>query len=167
MDGDAVRRRPGRPRVRDKPGLPAQYVGFRASHELKEQLEKAAAASGRSLSTEAQFRLEASFRDDEALFSTAHRQLALRLFGIYLVEGVAGVMRRLTGLPDPVTFALPDEAEKKRRYEVMRATMAENRWASPEAEARWQERQQKLDEWNAALMARAEQPAAEPDDEAA
>jgi hypothetical protein len=37
------------------------YVGFRAPPALKSQLEAAARANGRSLSTEAQVRLERSF----------------------------------------------------------------------------------------------------------
>jgi hypothetical protein len=56
------KRRVGRPRTRSETG-PGDYVGFRAPRELKEKLETAAANSGRSLSTEAQFRLEQSFGD--------------------------------------------------------------------------------------------------------
>ena len=40
------------------------YVGFRAPLALKSQLEAAALVNGRSLSTEAQIRLEQSFRDE-------------------------------------------------------------------------------------------------------
>lgn len=70
MEASSQRRRTGRPKtvLREKPG---EYVGLRAPNELKERLDAAAAAAGRSLSTEAQLRLEASFRDqrlfDEAL----------------------------------------------------------------------------------------------------
>jgi hypothetical protein len=64
------KRRVGRPRTRSQDG-PGDAVGFRAPRYLKRQLEDAAAASGRSISTEAQFRLENSFREqqlfDEAL----------------------------------------------------------------------------------------------------
>lgn len=58
-----LKRRVGRPRTRtdDEPG---EYVGFRAPRALKEQLASAAKESGRSLSTEAQVRLEMSFRDE-------------------------------------------------------------------------------------------------------
>jgi len=60
------KRRPGRPRTRtDEP--PGDYVGFRAPRALKAQLSAAASASGRSLSTEAQFRLERSFQNEELL----------------------------------------------------------------------------------------------------
>ena len=55
-----AKRQPGRPSRQPKDG-PGDYVGFRASHDLKARLTAAAAKSGRSLSTEAQFRLETSF----------------------------------------------------------------------------------------------------------
>jgi hypothetical protein len=135
--------------------VPASYVGFRASHELKERLEKAAAASGRSLSTEAQFRLEASFRGDaDAFFPEPVRHLGRTLIGAYLVDGSAGVVRRLTGLPDPVTFELPDETERKRRWQEMRDTLEQARWASPEAEDRYQQVQQQIDELRAMFLSR-------------
>jgi TraY domain len=44
------------------------YVGFRSPSILKAKLEQAAKASGRSLSTEAQFRLEQSFRGETGLY---------------------------------------------------------------------------------------------------
>jgi hypothetical protein len=56
-------KRVGRPRTRENDG-PGEYVGFRASKDLKEKLEAAAHNSARSLSSEAQFRLEQSFRDE-------------------------------------------------------------------------------------------------------
>jgi hypothetical protein len=58
------KRRPGRPRSRpdEEPG---QFVGFRAPRELKNRLEATAAQNGRSISTEAQFRLEQSFRNED------------------------------------------------------------------------------------------------------
>jgi hypothetical protein len=60
--------------------VPASYVGFRASHELKERLEKAAAASGRSLSTEAQFRLEQALFVEQLMGRQSWR------FGYYLMS---------------------------------------------------------------------------------
>jgi len=164
MDGDAApKRKPGRPRVRDEPGFPAAYVGFRASHRLKQQLEKAAAESGRSLSTEAQFRLEEVFLDN---FTVAQRHLGRQLIGHYLAGGPAAVVRFLTGMPDPETYEKPDDAERKRRWQVMVDTLAEARWASPEAEERWQQRQRRIEERQAMFLARAEAEAT-PDDEAA
>lgn len=53
------KRRVGRPRK--YAAGPGDYVGFRAPRDLKERLEVAANAAGRSLSTEAQFRIERSF----------------------------------------------------------------------------------------------------------
>lgn len=64
------KRRVGRPRTRLGEG-PGDYVGFRAPPELKARLAAAAAATGRSLSTETQFRLEQSFRDDQLLAALA------------------------------------------------------------------------------------------------
>ncbi len=62
----ATEKRPvGRPRTRNIKGVPGDYVGFRAPRELKEQLEKSAAKNGRSLSSEAQFRLNQSFMFDQ------------------------------------------------------------------------------------------------------
>ena len=63
MDNEE-KRRPGRPRSRpdEEPG---QFVGFRAPRELKNRLEATAAQNGRSISTEAQFRLEQSFRNED------------------------------------------------------------------------------------------------------
>ncbi|MBV9859869.1 MAG: TraY domain-containing protein [Alphaproteobacteria bacterium] len=63
---EMVAKRVGRPRTRASETA-GDYVGFRASRDLKQRLEAAAKASGRSLSTEAQFRLERSF-DRESLF---------------------------------------------------------------------------------------------------
>jgi hypothetical protein len=48
-----------------KPGF--AYVGFRAPSGLKAQLEATAAANGRSLSSEVQFRLERSLRTESSL----------------------------------------------------------------------------------------------------
>ena len=60
------KRRVGRPRTRTEETT-GDYVGFRAPRELKERLEAAAGASGRSLSTETQFRLENSFREEQLI----------------------------------------------------------------------------------------------------
>ncbi len=61
------KRRIGRPRSRPEDQGSGDYVGFRASRELKGKLKTAAAASHRSLSTEAQFRLEQSFLNEKIL----------------------------------------------------------------------------------------------------
>ena len=58
-----TKRQVGRPRMRPAEEGAGDYVGFRAPKRLKDDLSKAAAASGRSLSTEAQFRLEQSFAE--------------------------------------------------------------------------------------------------------
>lgn len=50
-----------------RPAKAGEYVGFRASADLKRRLQASADAAGRSLSTEAQFRLERSYRDESLL----------------------------------------------------------------------------------------------------
>ena len=78
-------RRVGRPRTRsDGPG---DYVGFRAPRELKERLEAAAARNGRSLSTEAQIRLEKSFEKQELLVGALELAYGPRLAGILFLLG--------------------------------------------------------------------------------
>jgi hypothetical protein len=69
----------GRPRTRNVKGFPADYVGFRAPRELKEQLEEAAAQNGRSLSTEAQFRLNQSFAEEIAYGGAELRRMVYRM----------------------------------------------------------------------------------------
>jgi hypothetical protein len=76
-----AKKRPGRPRTRTTE-QPGDYVGFRCPRKLKGLLEDAAAASGRSISTEAQFRIENSFRD-QRLFDEA--------LDIEYGEGTAGI----------------------------------------------------------------------------
>lgn len=51
-------------RPRTRPDGPFAYVGFRLPHELKRQLEAAAAANGRSIAVETQFRIQRSFVED-------------------------------------------------------------------------------------------------------
>ena len=63
-----ARRRPAPKRERQ-----GEYVGFRSPVVLKEKLEAAARSSNRSLSSEAQFRLERSFEHERVL----HEALAL------------------------------------------------------------------------------------------
>jgi hypothetical protein len=60
------KRRAGRPKTRADEA-PGEYVGFRAPRSLKQQLAAAAVAAGRSLSTEAQARLERSFSQENLL----------------------------------------------------------------------------------------------------
>lgn len=50
-----------------------QYVGFAVPRFLKEQLEKAARKSGRSLAQECVSRLERSFRDDDIVSAVIDR----------------------------------------------------------------------------------------------
>lgn len=85
--------------------MPGAYVGFRASGDLKDKLAAAAAESGRSLSAEAQFRLEQSFRDTghvlDALPMAFGRELAGLLIGLGQVMKWTGDYARyaVTGKP--------------------------------------------------------------------
>jgi hypothetical protein len=81
----AAKRRVGRPRSRSEG--PGDYVGFRAPRELKERLETTAATSGRSLSTEAQIRLEKSFEKQDLLSDSLELAYGARLAGIVLLVG--------------------------------------------------------------------------------
>jgi hypothetical protein len=152
-----------------RPPKPAQeddgrrHFGVQMPLHLRAQLEAAAETNHRSLSAELLARLEASFRDD---FTEAQRHAGRRLIGHYLVDGPAAVVKLVTKMPDPVTGEPPDEAESKRRWQVMVDTLQEARWSSPEAEDRWQRLERRLDELRAMFLARAEA-AAKPEDEAA
>lgn len=59
----------GRPRKPAKPGI-RNMIGFRVPAELKIRLEKAAEESGRSISQEAEIRLEKTFDSDDAIVET-------------------------------------------------------------------------------------------------
>src|SRR5437016_8009288 len=87
-DMNKEKRRPGRPRSRPDEG-PGQFVGFRASRELKNRLEAAAAENGRSLSTEAQFRLEQSFRNADYFDQATDLAYGPRLAALLAVIGRA------------------------------------------------------------------------------
>jgi hypothetical protein len=147
----------GRPRVAREPNERVP-MSTRIRGDLFNKLAKAATRNDRPLGNEVEIRLEASFRDeDDAFFPEPLRHLARSLMGIYLVDGPAGVVRRLTGMRDPRTFELPDEAERKRRWQEMRDAIEQARWASPEAEDRYQRMEQKIDELRAMFRARADE----------
>lgn len=59
-----AKRRAGRPRKKRDDEISTEYVGFRAPKDLKAQLEEGCRISGRSLSTEAQIRLQNSFHEE-------------------------------------------------------------------------------------------------------
>src|SRR5438067_1401563 len=89
-------RRVGRPRTRTEG--PGDYVGFRAPRELKERLEAAATRSGRSLSTEAQIRLEKSFEKQDLLTGALELAYGPQLAGIvFLIAEMMSENGRLAG----------------------------------------------------------------------
>lgn len=80
------------------------YVGFRSPRELKEQLQQAAAAAGRSLSSEAAVRLERSLRGEVDLYQ------ALRLaFGTPGAEFLLLLGRAIRGAPFFVGLSPEDD----------------------------------------------------------
>ena len=66
-----------------------EYVGFRSPQSLKKKLEDAAARANRSLSSEAQFRLEESFRAEDGLLSALRFAYGDRVAGLVLLLGQA------------------------------------------------------------------------------
>jgi hypothetical protein len=84
-------------------------LGFRTTREIRERLEKAAAASGRSLAQEVELRLERSFHFDEMTTNLAEqvRQMIERT----LVEAVGG----------PGNFSVVAQLGYLMRYEEQRA----------------------------------------------
>jgi TraY domain len=109
MDG---RKRAGRPTTTGKAGEKAT-LGIRASADLKQRLDEAAKLNGRSLSQEAELRLEQSFRQQQDLLletlATAYGpRLAVMI--ISLARGL-GELQRLAEFPsdwidDPRLYAL-------------------------------------------------------------
>jgi hypothetical protein len=154
-----VKRGPGRPPKQGE--IKRDFFQTRIRSSLKQRLMAEAAKEGRSLSEEIELRLDLG-----SLYTAAALLQGLRLIGHYLVHGPAGVVRLLTSLPDLETGELPDEAERKRRWQEMVDTLAEARWASPEALDRWQRLERRLDEIRAMFEARVDA-AARPEDEAA
>jgi hypothetical protein len=73
-------------------------VGFRAPRELKQRLEAAAVRSGRSLSTEAQIRLERSFEKQDLLGNALELAYGSRFGGVLLLAAeMAAEVGRLAG----------------------------------------------------------------------
>src|SRR5262249_10336517 len=77
-----------RPRKKARPG---EYVGFRSPAALKAQLERAAQQNFRSLSSEAQFRLESTFTGDDLLDQTNDRAHGRDVAGLLML--LARVMK--------------------------------------------------------------------------
>jgi hypothetical protein len=78
----------GRP---PKSPTPGERIGMslRVTPEMKNQLERAALANGRSLSQEAEFRLQQSFRDDDLLPRLLAAAYGPRLAGVLMMIGSA------------------------------------------------------------------------------
>lgn len=97
------RKAPGK--TRDRPG---EYVGFRSPPELKAKLEDAAKGAGRSLSSEAQFRLEQSFEREARLGGPELHQISQLAAAAFWHAGAQ--QARMDGLPTAPKSWLHDPA---------------------------------------------------------
>lgn len=89
-----------RKRKRGRPPLPAtegkrSTLAFRVTKKTRQQLDKAAKQSGRSLSQETELRLERSFQDEEARYQTFEDKATYRL--MKLLATVKGLVEGQTG----------------------------------------------------------------------
>jgi hypothetical protein len=95
---------------RGRPSLPKgegkrHAIGLRATADLRRKLEEGARQSGRSLSQEAELRLENSFRDDDRITESFGGDLTFKI--MRALAAVVPVMNSLRGadwLSDPVVF---------------------------------------------------------------
>jgi hypothetical protein len=106
------RKRSGRPTVTAAPGQKAT-LGIRASPDLKTHLLEAARQAARSLSAEAELRLEYSFRADTTLFSVFDLAYGGPNTGILLLLGMImreAAARGVEWLDNPDEFAAVSRA---------------------------------------------------------
>ena len=103
-DTKPTRKKIGRPKLPRGQGKRAQ-LNVRVTDELKNNMDAAAKASGRSVAQEVEFRLEQSFMDDAALarsFGGKHLMALMQLAGT-----TAAYVERQMGYPaheDPASF---------------------------------------------------------------
>ena len=88
IDAEVARRRAGRPTTEGREGEKST-LGIRASATLKARLQEAADRNGRSLSQEAEIRLEQSFRDDDLLPQLMAGAYGRQLAAMLMVMGAA------------------------------------------------------------------------------
>ena len=132
--------------VRRKPGRPVEFgerhaLGLRVTKETKEALDRAAQASGRSLSQEAETRLESTFTAGNAVFDALDLAYGPRWVGLLLaiatlaqIIGTRGVFLsqwKLDGggdwLADPYAY---DQAVQGTNF-VLEAFRPEGKIAAP------------------------------------
>src|SRR5262245_6823490 len=110
-----TRKRVGRPTTAAREGEKAA-LGIRATPSLKRRLQEASEATGRSLSAEAEFRLERSFAVEDALAGPM-RPVLLHLVSAFGAEGDphdpasyrAGMIRAVAALADRFPGELTEE----------------------------------------------------------
>jgi hypothetical protein len=132
------KRRRGRPTVAARPGEKAT-LGIRASARLKERLEEASKENGRSLSQEAELRLERSFERERGLPELMALKFSPRLAALLILIGET--CRRTGIIVDHHTHdALPSVGDEwtDHHHAFDYASMAANllwKSARPEGEA--------------------------------
>jgi hypothetical protein len=112
MESFVVRSSSQRPNAkrRGRPSLPKgkgkrHAIGLRATADLRRKLEEGARQSGRSLSQEAEFRLESSFKDDDRITESFGGDLTFKI--MRALASVVPVMNSLRGgdwLHEPIVF---------------------------------------------------------------
>lgn len=87
----------GRPKREPRPGERV-HIGFRVTPDLKKRVENAAASVGRSVSQEAEMRLEDSFKRDDPLGGPVARRIVLHMVAAFRLAGET--MGREKGIDD-------------------------------------------------------------------
>ncbi len=106
-----MKRRGGRPRIREESSRLGAYVGFKSPPDLKEKLETSAAIAERSLSAETRERVERSFWDPTfppeiaALLELLGRTMVDTITGISGVNRWSGHGSNQPGLAQPYAYS--------------------------------------------------------------
>jgi hypothetical protein len=117
----ARRRFGGRPKREPEPGERV-HLGFRVTPQLKQRLEEAATANGRSQSQEAELRLEQSFNHQELLPQVLALAYGRQMAAVVLMLGE--LMKRVGDLGEQLSYARDTherDAETKARLTGVRS----------------------------------------------
>lgn len=115
---DTPKNRGGRPRTTPPPTT-GDFIGFRVPASLKRDLESAATAAGRSLSSEAVVRMEASFRHDRGIMDALTFAYGPRIAATVVL--VADAMKMAIERP---TMSLTKVSDAWRLEQAIRAARA-------------------------------------------
>lgn len=130
-----TKKRPGRPA---KPAVEGERIplSLRITAALKRDLE--ASANGRSLSQEAEYRLDRSFRQEESLGGPELARIALHMTTSFYLAGEKAARRLGTGLGDAKDWTANPDAFRKAAVAVIIELMAlAPDWNDPGAKARY------------------------------